>query len=569
MTMRYLLILFLLPFIIGLSTIDVEFTQDSGYGLVINEETLLATLPQDFDSYSVLETVIIDNTVFLNISLTTNNQTSTVFIPVVLDRTLTSTETQMIQSNSLTIYVKNISKYSVYIDCNDEYKEYIANTLIYQVVDNEYDASVIISCKSLFAGFFGMHGYALEKPFESFIESHTKEKRHIDIVAGHPTGLVNGLKELAALQLYFIESDFYVHVGGVQALKTWDLYQEDMNNWKRLSLYGAYEKTIIPVESANGISLRIMNIKPLTSQKYIKYTTNNISQPVVFAAGLWNNLTTFQEFGQQMSDEGRNVYLAEITGGPGQDCETCINYNYSDLTQDFWPALIASIQTREQTQTVQYVGYSNGCRSALSSLEIYNEVGYTGGAYFENGVWTNATLTANPVDTFIGIACPGAFEGFNPVQNYITRKNKEESMILKLNNWSRYHNSKEELVENFIYNNTEYTDNNPTISLGLLTNYLNFIEDNNDIQPGHISINNAHIIHGTLGIIPTDIIATVEDSISIYQNINSDQKSRLVFYNHHGNIIESKQVQKITQKLLNNESLGYEKCFYQIEPYQC
>ena len=32
-----------------------------------------------------------------------------------------------------------------------------------------------------------------------------------------------------------------------------------------------------------------------------------------------------------LSEEGRDVWEIELTGGPGQDCPACPNYNYSDL----------------------------------------------------------------------------------------------------------------------------------------------------------------------------------------------------------------------------------------------
>ena len=92
---------------------------------------------------------------------------------------------------------------------------------------------------------------------------------------------------------------------------------------------------------------------------------------------------------------------------------TCFNYNYTTLTTYWWPALIAGVQAYSESDNLSYVGFSNGCRVGLSSLEIYNVNGKPDAGQFinESEQWEYKDLTAYPIDTFVGVGCPGVFNG--------------------------------------------------------------------------------------------------------------------------------------------------------------
>ena len=44
----------------------------------------------------------------------------------------------------------------------------------------------------------------------------------------------------------------------------------------------------------------------------------------------------------RMAETGREGWLTEITGGPNTECDTCKNYTYDDLVDDYWPASVAA-----------------------------------------------------------------------------------------------------------------------------------------------------------------------------------------------------------------------------------
>ena len=74
------------------------------------------------------------------------------------------------------------------------------------------------------------------------------------------------------------------------------------------------------------------------------------------------------------SSEARDTWLIEITGGPGTDCagkavDDCPDYTYDNITDRYVPALLNKVLNETNKTKLQYVGFSNGCRSALSSLE--------------------------------------------------------------------------------------------------------------------------------------------------------------------------------------------------------
>src|SRR3989338_5589894 len=151
------------------------------------------------------------------------------------------------------------------------------------------------------------------------------------------------------------------------------------------------------VNSASGVNLRLRNLKPNASDMYLLYLNSSgvpVEMPVVLARGIHSNLSTWQVLASELANEGRDSWLIEITGGPGTECDTCQNYNFSDLTDDYWPTLINRVLSLTGKDQIQYVGHSNGGRVAIVSL-------------------ANGAINPSKIDTLIGVAVPSAFEGYS------------------------------------------------------------------------------------------------------------------------------------------------------------
>jgi len=120
------------------------------------------------------------------------------------------------------------------------------------------------------------------------------------------------------------------------------------------------------------------------------------------------NITQFE-----IEKDGRDVWEIEITGGELAEDEDALDYTYYDLVDEYWPASIAAVQYHTNEITTQYVGHSNGCRVALSSLNSYQETGKVDVSIVENlqtgnteTVDLQASSSTPVVDTFVGVACP-------------------------------------------------------------------------------------------------------------------------------------------------------------------
>ena len=171
----------------------------------------------------------------------------------------------------------------------------------------------------------------------------------------------------------------------------------------------------------DNTSLRLKNVNYEMGPEFREFTN---SRPVVLARGLWSNLFSWEGLAREIArgegtDEYRDAWLIEITGGPNTECESCPNYNFTDLTNFYWPALIGGVQAYTGESEVDYVGFSNGCRTALGSLEEWQENGKSDVGYYMNGSdWVKMGMSSDVVHTFVGVGCPGAFEG----SSYLTKK---------------------------------------------------------------------------------------------------------------------------------------------------
>ncbi len=387
-------------------------------------------------------------------------------------------------------------------------------------------------------GFYGgtikFQDEVCDKPYCGVVGDMVKDgKKEIYIEANEVDGFI------AASKAFIEKQDSFTGPGNVifldekneDAIAVYDYlhtpvnlpyYKEDSDEFReivRRALKGEmYEEEQINT-TANDVTLRLLHLKPGFSTMFIDYK-DEVKLPVVLARGLWSDLYTWKDFGEELSsNEGRDTWLIEITGGPGQECDSCPNYSFDDLTDSYVPALLDKVLSETGKSELQYVGFSNGCRATLSSLE-------------------KGSFEPSKVDTFVGVGCPGAFEkyffqnGISPFAEAV----KETGEELKENLKSYTHLTAEEVGKEMLSLCTSYEcleaaksfNGNNKISYNLSERYFGWILDGTDTQPGIITLDNFKLIYGTMPFIinligsgSSDGVVSVKDSEAIYDNINT------------------------------------------------
>src|SRR3989344_4291601 len=408
----------------------------------------------------------------------------------------------------------------------------------------------------------------LDKPYNGLVATY-RPGIGIPIIFVHGNdvdGIIAGLKRLVSGSEYFFDSSTknpsvidnldLTGIGVYDILHNNDNknnYKTNTNEFKAIVkdvLFGNIfavsirtVKTLNTTSYQNSTILRLKHVNSDFSDSYKDAVINN-PNPVVLARGLWSDLLTWDDFGKELSSDNNNArdtWLIELTGGTTQDCENCPNYEYEDLVDYYWPALVAGVQEYSGKDSVDYVGFSNGCRTALDSLKNYSSTGKNNAGYYfdyDMGDYVYSDLSANPVSSFVGVGCPGAFNGSSLVKDLFNSKGN--SVIAKLNNANENHITFYELFINgfldAITNNyiDFMSDGSSQISLNLLEKYNEWTNSDVDLQPGiELNLNKFTIIQGDdnsliphlgiIGHIPTssDMAVTVNDQKSIYGNINS------------------------------------------------
>ncbi len=152
----------------------------------------------------------------------------------------------------------------------------------------------------------------------------------------------------------------------------------------------------------------VLRMKHLGSEYSSGFRSIVGTRPVVMAGGLFSDLTMWEDGGDglavDLAESGKDVWEIEITGGSGTECEDCIDYTYEDLVDSYWPALIGGVQYYSGVVGVDYVGHSNGCRVALSSLSRYQESGLQDVGSVD-GVLVDLE-GGDVVERFVGVGCP-------------------------------------------------------------------------------------------------------------------------------------------------------------------
>ncbi|MEK6943670.1 MAG: hypothetical protein AABX00_06415 [Nanoarchaeota archaeon] len=323
----------------------------------------------------------------------------------------------------------------------------------------------------------------------------------------------------------------------------------------------------------DNTSLRLKHINAELSPKFQQFSN---PQPVVLAAGLHNNLFTWEDFGLELSKgirtkNIRDTWLIEITGGPNTECKTCPNYDFNDLITYYFPALLAGVQKYSNKTNLTYVGFSNGCRTALSSLELYQNAGKTNAGYYNSGTdWLDMNLSANPIGTFVAVGCPGAFEGDSPFKTYFSKYYNQIHSVLLKDNLTHVDADRlgKYLLSYCLLNGdssacttaAEKYSGDYNISLNLAKQYGDWMAYSNDSQPGlGLSFNNFEMVYGKLPPIidffapgSSDGVVTVDDSNSIYYVINSNNKrSQLINKKTHAELREDEKMRDSVEDFIN------------------
>ena len=426
-------------------------------------------------------------------------------------------------------------------------------------------------------------GQYLEFPYNGITGTYKKSGKEIIVALGTEIdGTIAATKKIASKASTYLNEKIenkpqtILDKFDLDAIKVYDILhnKENSENYlknndhfktaiKKALGQNSYDISIKRVNTTNEnpVTLRIKNINSELSQEYKDAIIEN-PMPVIFSGGLWSNLFRFEEFGKELASEGRDAWLIEITGGPLIERPQDLNYNYSDLVDSHWPASIAAIQYHSNQTPVQYVGFSNGCRVALSSLEKYQDTGKNNIAIVQNpetGNFVNIDLKADPsnqiVDTFVGIGCPGAFEG----TSFLIEKVKENP------------NSPEELLEEGVLHPSMKQvasklssigflfEKDFSISLNLWKFYNSIILSEIDKQPGNFSVKNALVIYGygglnSIGNEQDDGLVTVNDLIAIANNINSKNTDKLFGYKlNHKFLPDNSKVKEKIKEMIQNE----------------
>ena len=326
-----------------------------------------------------------------------------------------------------------------------------------------------------------------------------------------------------------------------------------------------YDTGLQTITAADGTKLRLLHLNTELDPGYVA-AVDATGYPVTMGAGLWNNLFYFQPLGREIINEyARDVWLIEMTGGDiagGTDCPNCKNYRMSDLTTDYFPNLVDEVLTQTGKNKTDLVVYSNGCGTAIRSLD-------------------NGATDDNKVDTLVGIGCPNNFEtlpllaemlndhgteAINALnQDMIThvsfselaRRLREESFPFSPIDWGLL-----ALLGNF-YGGGEET----FISVNLLDDYRQVIQDQTDTPIGsQITVNRIGLIDGLydpIGRGPTegDLIISSRDVENSFTNINTrdtDKSFHLRRDLFHHELVPS-PISKRQIKQMLNQNLEYQE----------
>ena len=383
-------------------------------------------------------------------------------------------------------------------------------------------------------------------------------KTIVMIVGNEIEGDIAAAKEFIKNQALFLnaqdENSVFIDDENADAIRVYDFlhlggnsehYKINNEQFKTIvknalndEMFNVEDKNVV---TSSGITLRLRNLKPNISNDYLEYLNSNgvpVEMPVVLAHGLFSNLTTWEVLGSEISNTGRDTWLIEITGGPGQDCDDCIDYTFYNLTDIFVPALLNGVLGFTGKDKIQYVGFSNGCRAALDSLE-------------------RNQFDSNKVETFVAVGCPGSFnhskntDSASPISKVLNKDGG--NAINSFKNKNLKHISFSDLAKEIV-GIERFFDDKTKISVNLFQQYYNWTVDTSDKEPGeNVVINHFFAVQGSL-FSNSDGVVSTYDINKTYNNINANKKKYINIPASHLGLDDTTRTKVFIRKILNNET---------------
>ncbi len=342
------------------------------------------------------------------------------------------------------------------------------------------------------------------------------------------------------------------------------LYQNNQQFYDIVSdaLYGKYSEDDKLVKTTGGIMLRLKNLGTYKSSELREYE-GLPDYPVVMAGGLWSDISTWENLGEELADSGRDVWLAEITGGPYAEVGG-YDYTYSQVINEHVPAIVGGVLNFTGKSQIQYVGHSNGGRSMLDTLSAYSSTGMANSGWYCNATtcaqsdpnWLQSSFGVNPVETYVGAGVPGAFEELTLLTSILNESG--EGAIQFFNNINKEHVSFKEVAKqtNFVGKTLgAFSTGDEKISVNLFSQYYDWINSTNDVQPGiNLYLDKFVIIGGKGGLdgYSNDLLVPIKDINSIYGGINSSNKYNYQLGVIHKGMSDDDYIKDFTRKQLNN-----------------
>lgn len=430
---------------------------------------------------------------------------------------------------------------------DNQIKDYLISKLGFDNYVEDLDLSdIVINVKNLGQNYNNLISYS--KPYEGSVISFNST---INVECQDIDGCLAGVRKLVSDKENFFNFNysFLINKTNIEAIAISDYlwlpenfayYKSETNIFGKILsevLYNnIYDKSdfIVPVEFENQtFEYRLQRLIPKHSKNYREYVDKD-GYPVVMGGGLWSDISTWEELGGELADEGYEVYLIELTGSKKLECDDCYNYDYEFLTNNVYPTYLNFVLNLSLASKLKYVGHSNGARVALDSLSS-DEFDYS------------------KVDTLVAVGVPGAFEG-----DYFFKRiiNKYSSTINKKME-NKTHITFEKIATlgylNFKIGNK--------ISTNLWRKYQEWITSNNDSQPGaNLKLNNFLLIGGDVLLQGHDSVVSIKDERAIYENIKINENNPSSNKKYYiGNFIHSGMSTKQEIKKLVKDYIEYKQ----------
>jgi len=284
------------------------------------------------------------------------------------------------------------------------------------------------------------------------------------------------------------------------------------------------------------------------------------------SGGIFSNLEAWETSSKDglanklVRDEGRDVWEIEMTGGPVEENSSALDYTYQNLVEDYWPALMGAVQYYTGKITVDYVGHSNGCRVALSSLKNYQTTGKSNVAIVQNlmtGNNVNVNLQgaggAHVVNTFVGVVCPGELNEITFLSHAsrasiilpsIKAGNAAMALIGSSHITMRDYTNKLFLVGIIdpgilpdVVILASFFSPNDKISRNLMDFYNDLsIEENSNFSLNGLNINKVRLYYGELPFTDHDSVVPSDDIDVILDEVNSSNED---YFISSGNLLDN------------------------------